>query len=92
MNELNGGIETVQEQIQQTHADIEQFKSQGVEMEKKRMDILKKMEEELESVKDETAANDSRHAGATKILDQLKSGIYMQDYDVPITLMKLHYQ
>lgn len=74
VNELNGGIETLQEQIQQIHADIEQFKSQGVEMEQRRMNILKGLEKELDGVKEETANTDSRYAAATKVLDQLKSG------------------
>ncbi len=76
MNELNGGIETLQEQIQQIHADIEQFKSQGVEMEQRRVDILKGLEKELDGIKEETVTTDSRYAEATKVLDQLKSGNY----------------
>ena len=74
VNELNGGIEALQEQIQQIHSDIEQFKSQGVEMEQRRMDILKGLEKELDSVKGETTSTDARYAAATKVLDQLKSG------------------
>ena len=74
VNELNGEIEIVQEQIQHIHADIEQFKSQGVEMEQKRKNILSGLEKELEGIIDEAASQDSRYSAASKILDQLKSG------------------
>lgn len=74
MNELNGEMELLQEQIQQIHTGIDQFKSQGVEMEEKRKEILRGLEVELGQVQDETTSYDSRYTGATKILDQLKSG------------------
>lgn len=76
VNELNGEMELLQEQIQQTHTGIEQFKSQGVEMEEKRKEILKGLETELSQIHDEAAGYESRYSGATKILDQLKSGQY----------------
>lgn len=74
VNELNGEMELLQEQIQQIHAGIEQFKSQGVEMEEKRKEILKGLEMDLEKIQDEMAGYDARYTAATKILDQLKSG------------------
>lgn len=74
VNELNGEMEMLQEQIQQILADIDQFKSQGVEMEQRRKDILIGLEKELDEVKDESSSLDSRYSAATKILEQLKSG------------------
>lgn len=64
----------LQEQIQKILADIEQFKSEGVEMEQRRKDILSGLEKEFEGVTDEAAGLESRYSAATKILDQLKSG------------------
>ncbi len=74
MNELNGEIEMIQEAIQQIKADIEQFKSQGVEMEEKRKTILRGLEEELSSVTDKTGSLSAKFAAATKVLEQLMSG------------------
>ena len=74
VNELNGEMELLQEQIQQIHAGIEQFKSQGVEMEEKRKGILRGLEIELGQIQDEMTGYDARYTAATKILDQLKSG------------------
>ena len=74
MNELNGEMELLQEQIQQIHAGIEQFQSQGVEMEEKRKDILRGLEKDLTGIQEEGAGYDARYASATKVLDQLKSG------------------
>lgn len=74
VNELNGEMELLQEQIQQIHTNIEQFKSQGVEMEEKRKEILHGLELELSKIQDETSGYDARYAAATKVLDQLKSG------------------
>lgn len=74
VNELNGEMELLQEQIQQIHDNIEQFKSQGVEMEEKRKEILRGLEMELSEIQDEASGYDARYAGATKVLDQLKSG------------------
>lgn len=76
MNELNGEIEMVQEAIQQIRSDIEQFKSQGVEMEEKRKSILHTLEEELSSVTDKTGSFSAKFASATKVLEQLMSGTY----------------
>eukprot|EP00731_Ephydatia_muelleri_P014322 Em0008g42a len=45
VNELNGDIELVQEQIQEIKEEIERFKSQGTEMEEKRKAILRQLEE-----------------------------------------------
>lgn len=67
-------MELLQEQIQQIHANIEQFKSQGVEMEEKRKEILHGLEAELSGIQDEASGYDTRYAAATKVLDQLKSG------------------
>ncbi|XP_064383844.1 uncharacterized protein LOC135332862 [Halichondria panicea] len=75
VNELNGEIEMIQEAIQQIKADIEQFKSQGVEMEEKRKTILRGLEEELSSVTDKTGSLSAKFAAATKVLEQLMSGI-----------------
>lgn len=74
MNELNGEMELLQEQIQQIHAGIEQFQSQGVEMEEKRKEILRGLEKDLTVIQEEGAGYDARYASATKVLDQLKSG------------------
>ena len=76
VNELNGEMELLQEQIQQIGAGIDQFKSQGVEMEEKRKDILRGLESDLGEIQDETSGYDTRYAAATKVLDQLKSGQY----------------
>lgn len=67
-------MELLQEQIQQIHTNIEQFKSQGVEMETKRRDILDGLEVELSEIQDKTRSHDARYVAATKVLDQLKSG------------------
>lgn len=75
VNELNGEMELLQEQIQQIHTNIEQFKSQGVEMEAKRKDILDGLEAELSEIQDKTRSHDARYVAATKVLDQLKSGV-----------------
>ncbi len=74
VNELNGEIEMIQEAIQQIKADIEQFKSQGVEMEEKRKAILRDLEEELSSVTDKTGSFTAKFTAATKVLEQLMSG------------------
>lgn len=66
VNELNGEMELLQEQIQQIHANIEQFKSQGVEMEEKRKEILRGLEAELSAVQDETSGYESRYAAAPR--------------------------
>ena len=57
MNELNGEMELLQEQIQQIHTGIEQFQSQGVEMEEKRRAILRDLEERYpERVRERTGS------------------------------------
>lgn len=74
VNELNGEIEMIQEAIQQIKADIEQFKSQGMEMEEKRKAILRGLEEELSSVHEKTGSFTAKFTAATKVLEQLMSG------------------
>ncbi len=74
VNELNGEMELLQEQIQQIHANIEQFKSQGVEMEEKRKEILRGLEVELGTIQDDTSGHDTRYSASTKVFDQLQSG------------------
>ncbi len=74
VNELNGEMELLQEQISQIQLNIEQFKSQGVEMEEKRKIILEGLEMELAKVNDEESEYSTRYAASTKVLDQLKSG------------------
>ena len=75
VNELNGEMELLQEQIQQIQDNIKQFESQGVEMEEKRKEILKELELELTAINDEATSYESRYSATTKILDQLKSGM-----------------
>ena len=58
----------------QIKADIECFKSQGVEMEEKRKEILHGLEAELAATEERMAVFDARYASAIKVLDQLKSG------------------
>jgi len=74
VNEMNGEIEMIQEAIQQIKSDIEQFKSQGVEMEEKRKAILKGLEQDLATVTDKTGSYSAKFAAATKVLEQLMSG------------------
>lgn len=75
VNELNGEMELVQEQIKEIKAEIEQFKSQGVEMEEKRKAILRGLEAELAEVTERKASFDARYSATTNVLDQLKTGI-----------------
>ncbi|KAL5492038.1 hypothetical protein EMCRGX_G017427 [Ephydatia muelleri] len=74
VNELNGDIELVQEQIQEIKEEIERFKSQGTEMEEKRKAILRQLEDELDSINEQTALFERQYSSSTKVLDQLKSG------------------
>ncbi len=74
VNELNGEIEMIQEGIAQIKADIEQFKSQGMEMEEKRKAILRDLEDELSSITDKTGSFTAKFTAATKVLEQLMSG------------------
>ena len=65
----------IQEAIQQVRSEIEQFKSQGVEMEEKRKAILRELEVELSTVTDKTGSFTAKFSAATKVLEQLMSGL-----------------
>ena len=67
----------IQEAIQQIKADIDQFKSQGVEMEEKRKAILRGLEEELAAVTDKSVSFAAKFSASTKVLEQLMSGMYI---------------
>ncbi|XP_031560443.1 coiled-coil domain-containing protein 63-like [Actinia tenebrosa] len=75
VNELNNEIEMVQEQINEVNADIEKFKSEGVEMETQRKNIMKGLEDQLNSTADKQEQFEGQHKQTKKILEQLKSGI-----------------
>ena len=74
VNEQNGDIEMLQEHRHQLLANIEHFKSEGVEMEQRRKVILCDMEKELEEVMDKKSGLDAHHSAVSKILDQLNLG------------------
>ncbi|KXJ14271.1 coiled-coil domain-containing protein 63 [Exaiptasia diaphana] len=75
VNELNNQIEMIQEQINESNADIEKFKSEGVEMESQRKAIMKSLDDQLNEETEQHEQYDNQHKHTNKILEQLKSGI-----------------
>lgn len=56
------------------NADIEKFKSEGVDMESQRKAILKDLEDKLNVATEESEQYDSQSKQTKKILEQLKQG------------------
>ncbi|XP_032238101.2 coiled-coil domain-containing protein 63 [Nematostella vectensis] len=75
VNEQNNDIEKLQEEIAEAKADIEKFKSEGVEMEAERKAILKNKEEKLNAATEKGDQFDGQYKHTKKILEQLKTGI-----------------
>ena len=60
--------------LPQTDDDIEKFKSQGVELEAQRQQILKDLEEKQTEAAKQADEHDEKHTSVMKILDQLRAG------------------
>ena len=54
--------------------EMDQFQSQGVEMESQRKGILRDLENRQEDASKVANEYDTRHTAVSKILDQLKAG------------------
>ena len=74
VNELSSNMELIQEAITGLKEEMEQFQREGVVLEQQRQTILHSLEEELKATEVTTSESDGRHAAATRVLDQLKSG------------------
>lgn len=59
----------------QVNADIEKFKSEGVDMETQRKNIMKGLEDQQNLSADKQEQFESQYKQTKKILEQLKSGI-----------------
>ncbi|BFZ23745.1 hypothetical protein BsWGS_26784 [Bradybaena similaris] len=75
VNEQNSEIEKLNEDISAIEKDIENFKSQGIELETQRKQMLKKLEERQNKASHDAHEYGQKHKEVMKVLDQLKSGI-----------------
>ncbi|XP_014344096.1 coiled-coil domain-containing protein 63 [Latimeria chalumnae] len=75
VNELNNNVEELQEKIQNIKTEIQYFRSQRSSMEKERLGSLKVFEEKLHNTTQYADMHEYQHKEASKLLDQLKSGI-----------------
>ena len=58
----------------QVQSDIDQFKSEGIEVESQRKAILRNLEDDLHNASVATEEYDEIHKGMNKIIEQLKNG------------------
>ena len=75
VNELNNDIEMLQEQINLVQDDIDQFKSEGVDVEEERKAILRRLEDDLNKASKTCEEYDDGYKGTHKIIEQLKDGV-----------------
>jgi len=75
VNELNNKIDILNDQIGDIRHDIDNFESQGVELESQRRVILKDLEERQNKSSKSADEADEKLTGVKKILDQLKAGV-----------------
>ena len=75
VNELTGDMEMVQEQIAMVKKDMATFEREGVVVEEERKALMLGLEEELRETQQHTRKDEAQFTMATKVLDQLKTGI-----------------
>lgn len=75
INEMNGELKIVEDQVEQTRKEIKKYNESGVIDQTERQNLLKELEKKLE----ETTKQEERHAAqlmeTEKVLEELKNGI-----------------
>eukprot|EP00002_Diphylleia_rotans_P012183 TRINITY_DN2383_c0_g1_i6.p1 TRINITY_DN2383_c0_g1~~TRINITY_DN2383_c0_g1_i6.p1 ORF type:complete len:540 (-),score=149.72 TRINITY_DN2383_c0_g1_i6:74-1693(-) len=75
VNELNNEIEKLEEQIGEIRAEVEKYKSQGINSDNQRKKILKDLEERLLRTESKSEQYDAKHSQSMKIAGSLKGAI-----------------
>eukprot|EP00002_Diphylleia_rotans_P019328 TRINITY_DN3741_c0_g1_i5.p1 TRINITY_DN3741_c0_g1~~TRINITY_DN3741_c0_g1_i5.p1 ORF type:complete len:543 (+),score=158.28 TRINITY_DN3741_c0_g1_i5:62-1690(+) len=75
VNELNNEIEKLEEQISEIRAEIEKYKSQGINSDNQRKKILKDLEERLLRTESKSEQYENKHNQSMRIAGSLKAAI-----------------
>ncbi|XP_048880083.1 coiled-coil domain-containing protein 114 [Brienomyrus brachyistius] len=75
INEQNNEVEALQDQIGQVQREMEEFQAEGRAQEAKRHSRLRDFEAKLREAESQAQAFESQATAASKILDQLKTGV-----------------
>ncbi|GMH99823.1 hypothetical protein TrVE_jg2119 [Triparma verrucosa] len=76
VNELNSEIERLELAISDTKVEIEKYKGQGVSTDTQRKQILRNLDERLQSTRHKAEEYQTRYDNGMKTINQLKTGIH----------------
>ncbi|GMI17135.1 hypothetical protein TrLO_g10756 [Triparma laevis f. longispina] len=76
VNELNSEIERLELAISDTKVEIEKYKGQGVSTDTQRKQILRNLDERLQTTRHKAEEYQTRYGNGMKTINQLKTGIH----------------